>query len=356
MSDSRKFRVCLVAPFPPRKGGVTVQTALLTQYLEDSGVEVLKVDTNLQWLRSRGLGPIRLALQPWFVWFRMLRQMPKCDVVHFQSASYWAFMPTFLGVPLARLLGKRSVVSYQGSLGPAFIDRCGWIATMPLRRCTVPTVCSRELREAFGARGIETELHHNLFEAERFRFRERTVIEPKICWTRSLDDIYDPVSALKAFELVRKPYPEATLAMTSNGPLRQALTDYIAQHDLSGATLTGRLPSEDIVRLMLDSSICLNTSVNDGLPTALLEAAATGLAIVTTNVGGIGSLFENGVSAMLVEPGDYEAMAHAVCELLAHPDKARAMGAAARAVAEEYSWQNVSGEYARFYGLPNGAF
>lgn len=344
----------MVAPFPPRKGGVTVQTALLTGYLAKSGVEVLRVDTNLQWLRRRGLGPIRLALQPWVVLFRMLGNIPKCDVAHFQAASFWAFMPTFLGVPIARLFGKRSVVSYQGGGGPEFIDRCRWVATMPMRKCTVLTVCSRLLQREFAARGIAAQLHHNLFEAERFKFRERPSVEPKICWTRSLDEIYDPLSALKTFELVRERYPNATLSMTSNGPLMQSLKDYIAGHDLTGATLTGRLPSEDIARLMVDSDICLNTSTNDGLPTALLEAAATGLPIVTTDVGGIGSLFEDGVSAIFVKPGDYRAMAESICDLLEHPEKASAMGVAAREVADQYSWSRTKPEFAEFYGIPGG--
>ena len=332
---------------------MTVQTALLTRYLEQNGVEVLRVDTNLQWLRRRGLGPIRLAMQPWVVLFRMLRSIPKCDVVHFQAASFWAFMPTFLGVPIARLFGKRSVVSYQGGGGPEFIDRCGWIARMPMRKCTVLTVCSRLLQRGFAARGIEAQLHHNLFEAERFTFRERPSVEPKICWTRSLDEIYDPLSALKTFELVRERYPNATLAMTSNGVLMQSLKDYIAEHEISGATLTGRLPTEDVARLMIDSDICLNTSINDGLPAALLEAAATGLPIVTTRAGGIGSLFEHDVSAVFVETGDYRAMAEAICDLLDHPDKARAMGIAARDVAVQYSWDHTRSEFAGFYGMPD---
>jgi glycosyltransferase involved in cell wall biosynthesis len=197
MSDvSDKLRVCMVAPFPPRRGGVTVQTALLVRYLEQEGVEVVKVDTNLSSLRIRGLGPLRLVLQPWVVLFRLLRSVPKCDVVHFQSASYWGYMPTLIGVPIARLFRKRTVLSYQGGMGPRFMDRFGWFAKMPFRVATVATVCSLQLQDAFAKRGIRTELLSNLFDAGLFRFRDREKIEPKLVWTRSMEEVYDPLAAL----------------------------------------------------------------------------------------------------------------------------------------------------------------
>lgn len=351
-----RLRVCIVSPFPPRKGGVAVQAGLLARYLERSGVKVLRVDTNLQCLRARGLGPLRLALQPWVVLVRMLRQMPRCDVVHFHAASFWGYMPTFIGVPLARLFRKRSVVSYHGGMGPRFLDRCGWFARMPLKLCTVATVCSEKLYQEFWARGLEVELHHNLFESERFTFRERANIEPKICWTRSLEEIYDPLTALRAFGLVKKRYKDAVITMAGSGPTHGMLAEYISRNDLSGATLAGQLSPDEVARLMAESSICLNTSHCDGLPTALLEAAATGLPIVTTKVGGIASLFRDGESAVFVDPGDADAMADAICKLVENPDKARAIGAEARKAVEQYTWSRNRGEFARFYGAAEGTF
>ena len=349
-----KLNICMVAPFPPRKGGVTVQSALLTRYLKKSGVRVLKVDTNLQCLRVRGFGPLRLALQPWVVLFRLLIQIPKCDVVHFHAASFWGYMPTFIGIPIALLFRKRSVVSYHGGKGPRFFDRCGWFAKMPLKVCTVATVCSDKLYEEFHARGIKVELHHNLFESTRFKFCERANIGPNICWIRSLDEIYDPLAAIKSFDLLRKRYPNASLTMAGNGPMHAMLADYISRHAISGVTLAGRLSADDVARLMSESSICLNTSHCDGLPTALLEAAATGIPIVTTKVGGIATLFKDGESAVFVEPGDCEAMSDAICWLIENPDKAKAMGVAARDVSEKYTWHRNSAEYERFYGLTKG--
>jgi len=349
-------RICLLAPYPPRKGGVTVQTDLLARALEREGAELIKVDTNLQKLRFPVLGtPIRLAVQPWVVAFRLMRALPKCEVVHIQAAANWGYMPAVIGVPLARLFRKRSVMSFQSGIGPIFMDRFGWLVKMPFRKASVSTVCSQELRDAFKERGVDTTVLPNLFESELFAYRERSTIEPKIIWTRSFEELYDPLSAVRTFEILRRRYPNATMVMTSNGPLMPAVRSYIKSHELSGITLTGRVPKEEVARLMNEAGVCINTTRHDGLPTAMLEAAGSGLPIVTTNVGGIASLFRNGVSAIMVEPGDHEAMAEAIISLLDHPDKAAEIGKAARDSVTDYTWDHASKLLAEAYGFAKSA-
>ena len=353
MADTRdNFKVCLVAPFPPRKGGVTVQTALLARYLAEDGIEVLPVDTNLQSLRSRWLAPLRLLLQPWAVLFRLLKNVPKCSVVHFQAASYWGYVPVVIGVPVARLFGKRCVMSYQGGAGPKFMDRVPWLVKMPMRMCGAVAVCSDELRAGFAERGINAHLVKNVFDSALFKYRKRPRVQPKIAWNRSMNDTYDPLSAVKAFEIVKQDYPDATLVMTSDGPLTAAVKEYADQNGLTGVTLTGRVPVQDVARVLDEADICLNTSRIDGLPTSLLEAAACGLPIVSTKAGGIPSLFEDTLSALLVEIGDYQAMASAIIGLLKDPEKASRLGNAARDVAMDYTWERASRKLFQLYGIP----
>lgn len=354
VSQERKLRVCMVAPFPPRKGGVTVQTALLTRYLEQSGIEVLKADTNLQSLRRRGLGPIRLALQPWVVLFRMLGSISKCDVVHFLAASYWGFTPTALGVPLCRMLGKHSVVSYLGGQGPQFIDRFPWLTKPIFRRATVITVCSNELKDEFERRGVACELVNNIFESELYTPSIRNSVKRKLAWTRAFEETYDPMGAIKAFEIVKSRFPDASLVMTSNGSLMAQVQNYIRERQIQDVSLPGRVPKEDVADFMRRADICINTSQLDGLPTALLEAAGTGLPIITTPVGGIPTAFTDGVSAMMVPVGDPEALANAIIDLIENPDRADRIGSAGREVALCHTWERLKETWMRIYGFCGG--
>lgn len=73
----------------------------------------------------------------------------------------------------------------------------------------------------------------------------------------------------------------------------------------------------------------------DVTPNAVLEAMAMALPVVSTPVGGVPELLEDGVSGVLVPPGDAEALADAVAELIADPERRRRLGRAARARIEE---------------------
>ena len=87
----------------------------------------------------------------------------------------------------------------------------------------------------------------------------------------------------------------------------------------------------------------------EGQGIALLEAAAMGLPIVASNVGGIPEVVRDGESARLVPPDDLEALATAINWMLDHQDEAARMGVAARQAAERFSLDRMVAEYSALY-------
>jgi glycosyltransferase involved in cell wall biosynthesis len=111
-----------------------------------------------------------------------------------------------------------------------------------------------------------------------------------------------------------KAIPEATLKAWSAEP-------GIAWH---GAT-------RDIAGVWREHHVaCLPSRGGEGLPRTLLEAAACGRAIVTTNVPGCRTLVRNGVEGLLVPSGDAGALSEALLALSSQPDRVARMGEAAR--------------------------
>jgi glycosyltransferase involved in cell wall biosynthesis len=81
--------------------------------------------------------------------------------------------------------------------------------------------------------------------------------------------------------------------------------------------------------------VCLPTAYGEGVPKALIEAAAAGRAIVATDVPGCREIVRSGENGVLVPAGDTEALAHAVHTLLEDPHRRAAMGARGREIAEK---------------------
>ena len=87
--------------------------------------------------------------------------------------------------------------------------------------------------------------------------------------------------------------------------------------------------------------IFLNTTTVDNTPVSVVEAAANGLCIVSTDVGGIPHLLTHHHNALLVRPRDEHAMAQAVCEILATPRLAETISVNARQAALRFDWSVV---------------
>ena len=101
----------------------------------------------------------------------------------------------------------------------------------------------------------------------------------------------------------------------------------------------GWVRGDDKDRLLRESSVFLFPSYNEGMPMVVLEAMAYGLAIVTTNVGGIPKLIEDGVSGYTCEPGDVQGISERLIELLSNEARSAQMGELARRKAiDHYSF------------------
>ena len=90
--------------------------------------------------------------------------------------------------------------------------------------------------------------------------------------------------------------------------------------------------SQDAVALALTRADALVLpSFAEGVPVVLMEAMAAGLPVIATRIAGIPELVQDGVSGLLVPPGNAPALAKAILDALADPAKKTAMGQAGRA-------------------------
>lgn len=141
--------------------------------------------------------------------------------------------------------------------------------------------------------------------------------------------IKDGTLALDAWRLVRREIADAMLVVVGDGEEGAALR---TRGDKGVVFLGWR---RDVPAIWADADLALLSSRNEGTPVSLIEAAASGVPAVATNVGGVPSVVEDGVTGTLVASGDAAALASAVVALLRDAPRRRAMGAAARARAVE---------------------
>ena len=147
-------------------------------------------------------------------------------------------------------------------------------------------------------------------------------------------------------------FPQARLLVGGEGPLRQQLSNQVEALGISGqVSFAGGVPWDRVPELLASADVFVLPSQRDeygnldGLPTVLLEAMSSGVAVVASDIGGVRLVLEHGQSGLIVPPGEPVALAQAVLALVGDPDRRAAIGKAARqAVVERFTWEIVTRE------------
>jgi len=146
---------------------------------------------------------------------------------------------------------------------------------------------------------------------------------------------------LQAVAQVVTRHPSFRLVLIGDGPERTALTNLAHELDISGNVIFGGT-LRDAARLLPAFDFTILGSSEEGFPNALMESMAAAVPVVSTSVGGVPELVEDGVHGRLVPYGDTEAMGDAMTWMIEHPEERRRMGdAARRRIAEHFSTERM---------------
>jgi glycosyltransferase involved in cell wall biosynthesis len=174
--------------------------------------------------------------------------------------------------------------------------------------------------------------------------RSQTVVcVSKLRWEKGIDVL------LQAWHLVHKQLSEARLILVGSGPIQTQLEKMANALGIADSVEFAGLQS-NVPAQLHRGTLAVLPSRWEGMPNALLEAMASGLACVATRVSGSEDLIEHGVNGLLVEPEDYEGMAQALLTLLRDPAIAQKYGQAARLTVERYySLEHITDMYIELY-------
>ena len=346
ISSSLPLRVAIVAASLRIVGGQAVQAQrLLEGWAGDRDVQAWLVPVNpvpsAPFDRLLQIKFVRTIVTQLWYWPLLVRELRRADVVHVFSAAYASFLLAPLpAILVAKLLGKPVVVNYRSGEAPDHLRR-SWIARTALRSVNLNVVPSRFLRDVFASFGITAEIVANTVDLERFSYRERKPITPRLLSTRNFQPLYNVACTLRAFARVQARYPDASLTLVGFGSQEAMLKALATELHLRNVVFVGMVPPSEIAQHYRDADIYVQTPSIDNMPGSVVEAFASGLPVVATNVGGVPAILTDGVHGLLVPDGDDAGIAAGIIDVLEHQDDARRRAAAARDTCEAYRWPVV---------------
>jgi teichuronic acid biosynthesis glycosyltransferase TuaC len=153
-----------------------------------------------------------------------------------------------------------------------------------------------------------------------------------------LKGVYD---MLMAFELVKRDVPGATLWIAGYGEEEQGMRRMARERSMEGVTFLGEVGKEEVARRMKICEVLLLPSVSEGFPLVLVEAMASGMAIVTTRVRGLPEIVADGRNGLLSESGNPADIAGKVKALLADGSLRKGIARRNAREAARYGWGEV---------------
>jgi len=287
-----------------------------------------------------------------------------CDILHTHTSKAGALgrLASILGRPRATLHQPHGHLfyGYYGAIGSG----CVVLAERILARlCDAQIALTRRGAEEHLARGIgRPEAFHVVRSGIDLRPWRRPDRDRQGCRAElgvgaeeiaigtlcRLEPIKGVNDLVEAFVSLAPERPGLRLVIAGDGPLRDPLRARVAGSGLAGrVVLDGRWRPPRRVLPALDLFVL--PSHNEGMGRALVEAMAAGLAIVATDVGGVGEVLEEGRCGVLVPPRDPEALAVAIARLAADPDRRAALGAAARTRSLAFGAGRMGRQVVRLY-------
>src|SRR5262249_8521810 len=282
-------------------------------------------------------------------------RLPRFDIAHVFAASYFSFVITPApAVLIAKLYGKLVLLNYHSGEAEDHLRRWPRTTKLIFRLADRVVVPSRYLVGVFARFGVHAEAVSHTAPLERFTFRERRPLRPTLLSNRNLDSHYNVADTLRAFAVVERRVPGARLIVAGDGRERSRLRALAAGLGGEGGGGVGAASPDKMPELYDRADIFVNSSLVDNMPLSLIEAFACGLAVVSSDAGGIPSLVTGGENGLLSPCGDYEALAANVIRLLEDQRLAADLIDRARAECRQYTWEAARSSWLKIYAEMTG--
>lgn len=322
---SKSISLLIIGPSMDILGGQAVQVRRLLGILEDvEDLDVTFLPINPRpprpflWVLSiRGLRTI-VTFAQYIV--RLAWTIPQHEVLHIFSAGLTSYaLWTVPALLIGRLWRKKIILNYHDGQGDQHLRE--WRTAKPTialaDRLVTP---SGFLVDVFRSHGMEARSIVNIIDTSRFIYRKRRKLRPIFMTNRILEPLYNVECILRAFSIIQKSYPDATLTIAHDGCSKPSLEKMARELKLENTRFIGRVPHDKVTELYDAADIYLTSPNIDNMPVSLLECFAAGLPIVATKAGGIPYVATDRESALLVDINDHEALAARSIELLENED------------------------------------
>lgn len=257
------------------------------------------------------------------------------------NAFIWAEITS----SLLRLMGKDIILTLRGGSLPFFAAKSPRRMTRLLGCASIVTTPSLFIKNALNTIKDNVCYIPNAIDIINYPFSVKSHVSPKLCWMRAFHRVYNPTLAVKTLSMLIQDYPEIKLTMIGpdkgDGTYQKVIHLARELNVMEYLEIRNSVPKNKVPELLKQHDIFLNTTNYESFGVSVLEAAALGMCIVTTNAGELPLLWTNEQDALLVQTDSDIEMAQAVRRILSDRALSISLSNNARKTAEKFDWTYI---------------
>ena len=345
----------LVSLFPPKwLAGTEIATYNIAKYLAGRGHEVHVITTldkglpkesmekgvyvhRIFWRKIRFLGIMLF----WMKIFLLLKRVNP-NIIHVQSVGIG--ISAFLS---KKILKKPYIVWGRGSevyLPWMFKKQ---ISKLVLKNADAVIALTEDMKkEIKKSYDIDISVIPNGINLKNFENISKEKIRSKdgkiILFVGTLRPVKGVRYLIEAMKIIRQRNPNTRLMLVGDGEDREKLEGLVGEFDLKKCvSFVGRVQNEKVPVYMAASDVFVLPSLSEGFPVVSLEAMASGLPIIATNVGGLPEVVQNGENGFLIEPRNSEEIAEKILLILRDNRLRERISRNNKEKSKEYGWETI---------------
>lgn len=351
MSSKKKIRVTIVAPGPQSEGGIrSVVERILPRFESSDEFEVV-------WLASQRSGS---AVAKLFCLLKSLVKalyyLPRSDVVHLHGTVGMSLLRKSVFIWLARVTRCKVIFHFHApqAVFEHFFAKPGLLraySRLTLKQCDALVVLSESWGETVRSEFPESNIvviynpvADSLEASKGDGTASRNILYlAHLIRRKGFDDL------IQAFALIAESVPDARLVFCGSGEVEHAQRLSAELGVANRVEFRGWISAEEKTVELANAAVFCLPSYDEGLPMGILEAMSSGVAIVTTPVGGVPDVLTHERNALLVNPGDIADLGKQLSRLLTDVQLRDRLSEEALRDSDKFHPDRIAGHWVELY-------
>lgn len=349
----KQNKIIILIPGEQARGGITNYYYSIRPELPE---QILYFQRGSRTWPNRS-GKLKELLRMLMDYWNFIRLIAKKDVVMIQTTTAFYGNSIYrdgLFLRLARIFGKKTVVFFRGWDDAFVANLSGFkkkIVEKDFFKADAIIDLSVQNVEKLKAMGYQRKLYLETTLVDKMLVQDiniDAVISARLAKPRKtilflsrMEKAKGVHVLLQAFEELKKEHPEFDLIFAGDGSATETLQNEIQKRKIKDVHFTGFVSGQQKKALFLEANIFVFLSEFEGMPNAVLEAMSFGLPVVTTNVGGIASVFEDEKNGKLLESSEIQSVIDAILKLTSDAEAYTSRGKINYTESREKFWSDA---------------